>query len=358
MKAPTILEVTLRDGSYVVNFQLTANDTAVISRELDEAGFEMIEVGHGIGLGASRAGMGQAAETDEAYLDAAAGAIKRARWGMFCIPGIATLDDVNMAADHGMSFIRIGTNVSEVRESAPFVARAKELGMFVSANFMKSYTLDPAEFAEYARMAEQLGADVLCIVDSAGGMLTDEIEQYFAAVSAVSKIPLGFHGHNNLELAVANSLRAVELGAVIIDTSLQGLGRSAGNTPTEIFLMTLQRKGFKLDIDPLRVMDIGEKYVKPLVQRQGYDSIDTVSGFAQFHSSYMGVIREYSAKYRIDPRRLIMAVCEVDKVNAPRELVDRVAQRLHNEGAEVVTARFRFDRYHGEEQARDDGSSR
>lgn len=348
--APTILEVTLRDGSYAINFQFTATDTTLICRELDEAGFPMIEVGHGVGLGASRAGKGQAAETDEAYLAAAAGAVKRAKWGMFCIPGIAVLDDVDMAADYGMSFIRIGTNVTDVRDAEPFVLRAKRHGMFVSANFMKSYALEPNEFAEHARLASDFGADLLCIVDSAGGMLTSDMERYFYAVRDRSDIPLGFHGHNNLELAVANSLRAVELGAVVIDASLQGLGRSAGNTPTEILLLALERKGISPGINPLKVMDIGEKYIKSLVQRQGYDPIDMVSGYAQFHSSYMGIIREFSTKYQIDPRRLIMAVCKEDKVNAPRDLVERIAQRIRDEGDEVFTARFRLDRYHGAEQ--------
>jgi len=350
MKVPTILETTLRDGGYVIDFQVTASDTALISGELERAGFEVIELGHGIGLGASEAGMGQAAETDEAYLRAAAETLRTAKWGMFCIPGIAKLEHIDMAAEHGMKFIRIGTNVTEMEESERFIAHAKRHGMFVSANFMKSYVMEPEQFAKRARLTQKFGSDVLCIVDSAGGMLTADMEKYFRAVQDVCDIPLGFHGHNNLELAVANSLRALELGASIVDTSLQGIGRGAGNTPTEIFLVALERKGIHLGINPLQVMDIGEKYIKPLVQRRGYDSVDIVSGYAQFHSSYMGLIREFSSKYRVDPRQLIIAVCEEDKVNAPRDVVERIAQKISNESEEVFTARFRLDRYHGAEQ--------
>lgn len=351
MKAPTILEVTLRDGSYAIDFQFTASDTAMIAGELEKAGFQMIEVGHGIGLGASKAGKGQAAETDEAYLRATAEILKTAKWGMFCIPGIARLEDIDMAAEYGMDFIRIGTNVTEMEESELFIANAKRHGMFVSANFMKSYTMEPEKFAEKAQLTQKFGSDVLCIVDSAGGMLSTEMEQYFRVVQDVCDIPLGFHGHNNLELAVANSLRAVELGASVIDTSLQGMGRSAGNTPTEIFLMAMERKSIPMGINPIQVMDIGEKYIKSLIQRHGYDSIDIVAGYAQFHSSYMHVIREFSSKYRIDPRRLIMAVCEEDKVNAPRDTVERIARTISEEGDEVFTARFRLDRYYGAEQS-------
>jgi 4-hydroxy-2-oxovalerate aldolase len=350
LRPPVILETTLRDGSYAINFQFTAADTAIICSELERAGFQMIELGHGVGLRASKLGIEKAAESDEAYLRAAAESLKTAKWGMFCIAGMAKLEDVDMSADYGMSFIRIGTNVTEVEKAEPFITRAKRHGMFVSANLMKSYAMKPAEFAEKAKAAQKYGADILCIVDSAGGMLTSDMEHYFTAVQDVCDIPLGFHGHNNLGLAVANSLRAVELGAVVVDTSLQGLGRSAGNTPTELFLMVLERRGYRMGIDPLKVMDIGERYIKALVDRSGYESVDIVTGYAQFHSSYMGIIREYSSKYRVDPRKLIINLCEENKIDAPRDTVERIAKRLSEEGEEVFTARFRLDKYHGAEQ--------
>jgi 4-hydroxy 2-oxovalerate aldolase len=344
-----LLDTTLRDGSYAINFQFTAADTALITGELERAGVDLIEVGHGVGLGASAAGKGVAAETDEAYMRAASG-LQRARWGMFCIPGIARLEHLDLAADHGMKFVRIGTDVANAAAAEPFVARAKRYNMFVAANFMKSYAMEPAAFAEQARHAQRFGADVLYIVDSAGGMLTRDVERYFVAVRDVCDIPLGFHGHNNLGLAVANTIRAIELGATFVDASLQGLGRSAGNTPTEMLLLVLERHGWALDIKTLEVMDIGEKYIKPLIQHSGSDSVDTIAGYAQFHSSYMGIIREFSSRYRVDPRRLIVALCQHDKVNAPRALVERLAAQLASEQDGVFTARFRFDRYHGAEQ--------
>lgn len=351
MHRSKILETTLRDGSYVLNFQFTASDTAIIASKLEEAGFDLIEIGHGVGLGASEAGMGQAAETDEAYLKAAADSLKKAQWGMFCIPGVASLDHVDLAAQYGMKFIRIGTNVTEVEDSQPFIERAKKYGMFVCANFMKSYALEPLEFAQQAKRSQDYGADVVYIVDSAGGMLTREMEGYFKAIRDVCDIAIGFHGHDNLGLSVANAVRAYELGADIIDTSLQGLGRSAGNTPTEVFIAVLERMGVRMGYNPLDIMDIGEKYIKPLIKRIGHSSIDVITGYAQFHSSYMGIIREFSSKYRVDPRKLIISLCEKDKINAPRELVELIAQQLSTESEEVFTARFQLDQYFGAEQS-------
>ena len=158
MKKITILETTLRDGSYAINYSFTSADTKVICKQLEEAGFEFIEVGHGAGLRASIKGYGIAAATDEEYMVAAKEALTKAKWGMFCIPGIAELEDIDLAAKHGMSFIRIGTNVTDVEKSESFIKRAKKYGMFVTANYMKSYALPPEQFAEKVKLSEKYGS--------------------------------------------------------------------------------------------------------------------------------------------------------------------------------------------------------
>ena len=345
-----ILETTLRDGSYTINFQFTARDTAEIAAALEKAGFRFIEIGHGVGLGASRAGQGEAAETDEGYMRAAADALTKAKFGMFCIPGIASLADLDAARDHGMGFLRVGTNVTEVETAKDFIERAKKYGMFVAANFMKSYASSPWEFAERAKLAQEFGADIVYVVDSCGGMMPADVEAYFQVVRDVCDVPLAFHGHDNLGMSVANSLHAVELGAQMVDTSLQGLGRSAGNAPTEILLVALARLGIDLGIDPIEVMDIGEKFIRPMIKRTGLSSIDIVSGYAQFHSAYMGVISRFASKYGVDPRILIIETCRANKVHVTDELVEDIAKRLQAAGS-VTTARYEFHTYFGHEES-------
>jgi hypothetical protein len=204
--------------------------------------------------------------------------------------------------------------------------------------------------AEKACLLEDYGVDVLCVVDSAGGMMPGDLERYFGAIRRRSEIPLGFHGHNNLGLAMAHTLKAVELGAAVVDSSLQGLGRSSGNAPTEQLLVALARMGRDTGIDPIAVMDIGAKYIRPLIRRGGHASLDLVSGYAQFHSSYMGTIRQYASRYRVDPRRLIIRLCQVDRVEAPPALVEKLAQELSAATDEVFSARYDFDEYFGDEQ--------
>ncbi len=144
--APDILEVTLRDGSYLIDFQFTAGDTALVVSALENVGFRWIEVGHGLGLNASSVGSRAAAATDEEYMEATARSLTKARWGMFFIPGIGRAEDLRLAARYRMPFVRIGTNINEIQRAQPFIELAKELGMIVSYNAMKSYAVTPADF--------------------------------------------------------------------------------------------------------------------------------------------------------------------------------------------------------------------
>jgi len=349
MESPKLLETTLRDGSYAIGFSFTVSDTKMICSELEDAGFDWIEIGHGVGLNASNAGYGKAVQTDEEYLQAASSVLKRAKFGMFCIPGIARIEDIDLAAKYGMNFIRIGTNVTEVQNSKDYLARAKKHNMFVAANYMKSYALPPEKLAEKVKLSTEYGVDMMYIVDSAGGMFTEDIENYFKAIKAVSNISIGFHGHDNLSMAVANSLKAVELGAEFVDCSLQGLGRSSGNASTEVMLMSLMKKGYNIPIDLLKVLNIGQKYVYSFLTHGGRSPLDMVAGYADFHSSYMPLIHKYASKYNIDPIHLIMEIVKVDKVHIDEKVLNTIAQQIEEKSHDYL-GKYQFHRYIGKEE--------
>jgi 4-hydroxy 2-oxovalerate aldolase/long-chain acyl-CoA synthetase len=349
MEKITILETTLRDGSYAINFSFTSADTELICRELESAGFEYIEIGHGMGLNASNKGLGKSSGTDEEYMVAADTCLKNAHYGMFCIPGIATLDDIDLAARHNMEFIRIGTNVTDVRTSQPFIKRAKEYGMIVFSNFMKSYALPPEKFASKVTLSEKYGSDIVYLVDSSGGMFKKDIQDYFHAIRKLSDITLGFHGHDNLGLGISNSLEAIELGFGFVDSSLQGLGRSSGNPSTEILVACLIKQGYDLNIDFIKILDTGQKYVQPLIGGGGKTALDTVAGFADFHSSYMGYINKYATKYHVNPVLLIIGITKIDKVNLNEKKLKDLAISLKNT-EEIYLGKYNFSKYIGNEQ--------
>lgn len=324
-----ILETTIRDGSYAIDFQFSVEDTAVIAVGLEKAGFRLIEIGHGVGLNASNAGKGKAAASDREYLEIASKVLSKAKFGMFFIPGIGRKKDLKLAAEYGMSFVRIGTNVTEAEEAAPYVPYAKALGFTVTLNLMKSYALPLSEFIQKAKLVEGYGVDIIYLVDSAGGMFPEDVRQYITLLKEKTDCDIGFHGHDNLNLALANTLEALKCGATYVDSSLQGMGRSAGNTQTEVLLLVLDKLGYHLGIDILKTMDIGERLIKPLMrERHGVDSISVVSGFSQFHSSFLSNIYKVAKMYDIDPRELIIEVSERDKVNVTEKLAMETAKEL------------------------------
>lgn len=330
----SVLDCTIRDGSYVIDYQFTAEDIYIICLGLGKAGFKLIEVGHGTGLGSSREGKGKAAATDVEYLKAAGSALKgtAAQFGMFFIPGIGKMEDLEMAADYGMGFVRIGTNVTEIEQAKPFIEKAKSLGMTVSSNFMKSYAVDMDQFIRFAKMADEFGADIISVVDSAGGMLPADVKELVLRLKDVTDKEIGFHGHNNLQLAIANTLEAVRSGATVVDSSLQGMGRSAGNAQTEVLVMVLDKLGYRTGIDPYKAMDMGERIIKPMMrEKRGVDDISLVSGIAKFHSSFSEIIYNAARKYRIDPRLLILKVSEVDRVHVTTELAEQTALQIAQE---------------------------
>ena len=344
-----LLDCTLRDGSYEVNFSFTANDTSIICKELEDAGVEFIEIGHGVGLGATERTPQKAIQSDEEYMIAAKETLNRAKWGMFCIPGVAALEDIDVAARHNMGFLRVGTDVNKVETSRPFIERAKKHGMMVAANYMKSYATTPKEFSRLARLSQDYGADCVYIVDSCGGMLFREIRAFYDAIREVTDIPVGFHGHNNLGLANSNSVLAAEIGIEYLDSTLQGLGRSSGNAITESLVLSLLKSGIDMGVDYMRLIQAGQRYIRPLIRKCGHRAVDVIAGFAEFHSSYMPHVQNISSKYRINPLVLMIEMSKVDKVDVTLKKLEEVAQHIEK-NKDIYLGSYELNTYVGGEQ--------
>jgi len=324
-----ILECTLRDGSYAVDFKFTENDTAILAGVLGRLGFGWIEVGHGVGLGAMKAGKGTMPAPDERLIEVAKQAAPDSRIGCFFIPGIGTLEQLKSARSAGLDFVRIGYNATEIEDAYPYVTLARELGLKVCLNFMKTYAISPARFAEKAREGATAGADVIYCVDSAGSMFPEDVRSYFSAAREACPCSLGFHGHSNLQFAVANSVEAVRSGASFIDSTLYGLGRSAGNVPTEIAVAVFSNLGFETGIDLFEVMDAAEEFMGPLMsQMQLYDMLSVAMGCSQFHSSFLPKVAAAAQRHGVELRRLVVAMGKLDPVNLDEDRLNRVAGTL------------------------------
>lgn len=339
-----ILDTTIRDGSYAVDFKFTCSDVRNIVTRLAKLGIKYIEIGHGMGLNASSPERGQQLFSDEEYIDAAKQCAGNSELGVFCIPGIARMEDLVHAKEHGISFVRIGVTVNQLEAAKPYILQAKKIGLKVMVNFMKSYAASPDEFSDAALIAHTLGADVVYLVDSAGYMLPEEIEQfYIATTKKCREVELGFHGHNNLGMAVANSLKCVELGFQFVDCSFQGLGRSIGNTPTEMFVMALRRRygDQVLDIDIPRLLEYGYVVLKDITDKDLYNPLELICGYTGFHSSFLKDIYKCCSEVEIDPLRLIIAYTKHNKVSIDYDYLKKIAKQLPKDKVDDHPYNFR-----------------
>jgi 4-hydroxy 2-oxovalerate aldolase len=330
-----ILDCTLRDGSYVVRQQFTAADTARICAALEAGGVREIEIGHGFGLGASGPRLGVATATDKEYLVAAARTLLKARFGMFYIPGVASTAHLDMAREHGMHFVRIGTNVHQYQAARPHIEHARRIGLQVSYNAMKSYLAGPAELLAAIRDTVAWGAQAAYVVDSAGTLMPAEVKAYVRMLAGELDAPIGFHGHNNLMLANANCLAAWEEGATLFDGTLQGIGRSGGNAQTEILALTFEKMNVKTGLDVRYLLEAGERLVRPLMGSDGggATSLNVVIGMAAFHSSHLDRVSAAAERFGVDLKDLIVAVCELDRVDPSPALIEQVASDLARRSA-------------------------
>lgn len=323
-----ILDTTIRDGSYAVDFKFSCKDVKDIVGKSQRIGIEYIEIGHGQGLNASSAEHGVSLQSDEEYMDAAREVADRSKLGFFCIPQIARLEDINTAHEHKMDFIRIGVTVDDYDKAKPYIEQCLTKGMEVFVNFMKTYSASPARFAQAAKDAAQRGVGTVYIVDSAGSMSAEDINEYITAVRDCSDVGIGFHGHNNLGLAVDNTLYCVKKGIEFVDCSFQGLGRSLGNAPLEQVVMVMERRGYSTGFDIPRVLEYGYSGLRNIVRERLVNPLDYMCGYAGFHSSFLKDIYRCCSEKEVDPLRLIMAYSKENKMTMDYNRLCEVADSL------------------------------
>jgi len=329
-----ILDTTLRDGSNAINFQFDRKLTQKILSGLEKSGTEWIEMGHGLGLGATKKCGKPAPLSDEEYMDLAKNTLKKANFGFIILKKFGEKKDIKLAAERGARFIRIGSNITEVNQIEDYIKYAKEQGLIVFIALMKAYAVTSMkEYVKILQKLEKWGVDIVTLMDSAGTMVPEEIIKYINQGKKNVNISLGFHAHNNLQLAIANTITAIKAGADEVDVSIGGLGRSAGNAPTEILAILLEKYGWGKPLDYKVLSDLNDNYIFPLIKGQNRFSSEALTfGFAGFHSSFFPLVQKVCKNYTtIDYRDVILALSAREKVNVTEELVKRIIKDLSSE---------------------------
>lgn len=328
LKDVQILDCTLRDGSYAVGFKFSERSIVSILTGLENTGIRLIELGHGLGLGAARSLAKPMLVPDERCFEIASSFLDKAGWGMFCIPGLANLSQVRRAAQAGMKFVRIGVDITDVSPAEEFAFLAKDLGLMTFMNLMKTNVLDTGEVISAVQSCAGYGADVVYLVDSSGSYLPNEVADLFEAVSQAVGIPLGFHGHDNLGLANANALAAASGGARYVDSTLDGIGRGAGNTVTESLAAILASQARGAVYDYRALAELSESVVRPLSRLHDDRVYQVVGGLTRTHSSFFPLLAACASRQDVDVFELMAVVAEQERVNPTEALIMEVASTL------------------------------
>jgi 4-hydroxy-2-oxovalerate/4-hydroxy-2-oxohexanoate aldolase len=324
-------DMSLRDGMHAKRHQITVEQMKTIALGLDEAGVPLIEVTHGDGLGGHSINYGFAAASDEIYLRAVVPLVKRAKISALLLPGIGTVDELRMAADCGISTIRVATHCTEADVSEQHIALGRRMGLDTVGFLMMSHMAEPALIAEQAQLMESYGANCVYMADSAGYMLPADVKVRMEAMrqSLQPETEIGFHGHQNLAMGVPNSLSAVEAGAARIDCACGGMGAGAGNTPMEVFVAVCQRMGIATGVDLLKVIDVAEDLVTPIMDFPvRIDRNALTLGYAGAYSSFLLFAKRAEKKYGVSARDILIEMGRRKTVGGQEDMIEDVALDL------------------------------
>ena len=338
-KKVTVHDMTLRDGMHPKRHQMTLDQMKQIATGLDRAGVPLIEVTHGDGLGGSSVNYGFPAHTDEAYLGAVIPLMKQAKVSALLIPGIGTVDHLLMAKDLGVHTIRVATHCTEADVSEQHIIKARSLDMDTVGFLMMAHMSTPQALVKQAKLMESYGANCIYITDSAGYMLPDDVTTRLDAVRQAlnPETELGFHGHHNLAMGIANSLAAVEAGASRIDAAAAGLGAGAGNTPLEVFIAVCARMGIETGVDVFKIQDVAEDLVVPIMDhiiRIDRDSLTL--GYAGVYSSFLLFAKRAEAKYGVPARDILVELGRRGMVGGQEDMIEDTAMTLAKQRAQAT----------------------
>ncbi|ALG66614.1 4-hydroxy-2-oxovalerate aldolase [Beggiatoa leptomitoformis] len=324
-------DMSLRDGMHSVRHQFSTEDMQRLAMALDDARVPLIEVTHGDGLGGSSVNYGFGKHTDEEYLRAVIPLLRYSKVSALLLPGIGTVEDLKMAVDCGVHTIRVATHCSEADVSEQHITMARKMGLDVVGFLMMSHMLTPEQLVTQAQLMESFGANCIYVTDSAGYMLPDDVTARLGAVrNALNPhTELGFHGHHNLAMGIANSLAAVEAGARRIDGSVAGFGAGAGNTPLEVFTAVCDRMGVITGVDLDKIMNVAEDIALPMMQTPTRIDRDSLTmGYAGVYSSFLLHAKRAEQQYGVSSRQILIELGKRKTVGGQEDMIEDVALEI------------------------------
>ena len=322
---------SLRDGMHTVRHQFSVAEMVKLATALDHAKVDLIEVTHGDGLGGASVNYGFPKASDEEYLRAVAPELRHSRVSALLLPGIGTVKHLEMAHDCGIKTIRVATHCTEADVSEQHIAHAVKRGLDTVGFLMMAHMIPGLKLLEQAKLMVSYGANCVYVTDSAGYLLPEGVTERVGALreGLPDDIEIGFHGHHNLAMGVANSVAAVAAGARRIDGSVAGLGAGAGNTPLEVFAAVAARMGIETGVDLDSLIDAAEDVAIPMMEKPTrIDRDSLILGYAGVYSSFLLHAKRAEAKHGVPAKDILVELGRRKTVGGQEDMIEDVALDL------------------------------
>jgi 4-hydroxy 2-oxovalerate aldolase len=327
-----IVDSTLRDGSHAIHHQFTKKMISTYAKGAEEANLPLLIVGHGNGLGASSLQLGLSNLTDSEMLLTANKMLKSTRLGAFLIPGFGTIEnDLQPAIDVGIKSLMVASHCSEANITKEHIEYAANKQIDVYGILMMSHMLPANELLKQAKLMQEYGAKGVILMDSAGTYLPQDTTEKISKLVQGLKVKVGFHAHNNLGLAIANSIAAVQAGATMIDATSGGLGAGAGNCQLEVFVAVMEKIGYNTNLDLYKLMDNSEYIATIREKPQEISTIELASGLAGVFSGFAPHVKRHAKSFNVDVRKIFVELGKRKIVAGQEDIIIDVANELAQE---------------------------
>jgi 4-hydroxy 2-oxovalerate aldolase len=331
-----ITDTSLRDGSHAKRHQFTVDEVRAVVGALDAAGVPVLEVTHGDGLGGSSYNYGFSHTPEQELIRTAVATATQARIAFLMLPGVGVKDDIRASADSGAAICRVATHCTEADVSIQHFGLARDLGLETVGFLMMAHSIPPEDLAKQARIMADAGCQCVYVVDSAGALVMDQVGDRVSALVAElgDDATVGFHGHENLGLGVANSVLAVRAGAQQIDGSTRRFGAGAGNTPVEAFVGVCDKLGIETGIDFFKIVDAAEDVVLPTMPEEcRLDRMALIMGYAGVYSSFLKHAFRQAERYQVSGAEILVRAGARKLVGGQEDQLIDIALELQREAA-------------------------
>jgi 4-hydroxy 2-oxovalerate aldolase len=229
-----VTDVTLRDGGYLNGHSWMDDQARAVVRAVSAAGVRRIEVGYAT---AGSGGFPSPALLGELVASAAPATV------LMMVKPFGDEPDWEALAACGVGAVRLPVPVAQATDLGPMLERSRRAGLETAVNLTRVSSESLEAVVAAAVSAAALGADTLYVADSNGSLTPHAVRELVRALCCAVRVPVGFHAHDNLRLALANSLSALGAGATHVDASFGGIGKGGGNLVLELLLAYLRSRG-------------------------------------------------------------------------------------------------------------------